>query len=101
MSGTAEPAPGRGHGEQEAGPSAGDPAARDGGLVGRFREQVGFGAAAPLDEYRGGVVLELPWLAVDDGVPEAAQRLGGGLARGGLSLDELAKTGDRDICPSR
>jgi hypothetical protein len=45
-------------------------------LAGRPREQVGLGAAVPLDQHGRGVVLELARLAVDDGVPESAQRLG-------------------------
>ena len=66
----------------------------------RLRQQVGFGPAAPLDQHRGGVVLELAGLAVDDGVSQPAQRLGRGLAGGGLALDELAEPGTVNSCPS-
>jgi hypothetical protein len=70
-------------------------------LAGRPREQVGLGAAVPLDQHRRGVVLELPRLAVDDGVSEPTQRFGSGLPGRGLPLDEPPRPVMVNIRPSR
>ena len=61
-------------------------------LARRGREQIDLAAAAPLDEHRRGIVLELSRLALDDGLAEPTQRLGSGLPGGRLALDELAET---------
>src|SRR3954454_13081450 len=65
-------------------------------LAGHGRQQVGFGAAAPLDEHRCGIVLQLSGLALDDGLAQPAQRLRSRLPGGRLALDELAEAGDRE-----
>src|SRR3954462_13266179 len=65
-------------------------------LAGRGGQQVGLGAAAPLDEHRRGVVLQVARLALDDGLAQPAQRLRSRLPGGRLTLDELAQAGDRE-----
>src|SRR3954464_8918345 len=65
-------------------------------LAGRGRQQVGLAAAAPLDEHRGGIVLQGARLALDDGPAPPAQRLRSRLPGGRLALDELAEAGNRE-----
>src|SRR3954468_19113575 len=65
-------------------------------LAGRGGQQVGLGAAAPLDEHRRGIVLQLSRLALDDGLAQPAQRLRSRLPGGRLPLDELAEAGNRE-----
>jgi hypothetical protein len=54
-------------------------------LLGRAWQHVGFGAATPLERDRSRIVVELPGLWVDDGMP--AQCLESDLAGRGLALE--------------